>query len=106
MPGCLDAEGLEWIWGGEHYGERGLEEILTRSSFRSSADFVSSGLCCCLHWLDFCLYVARSHFVFPSVFLSSFVIALHSWTLDSLFWSFLECEYIGRNVTVHLAALS
>ena len=44
---CLDAwmlEGLEWIGGGDGgdggdwNGRRGLEEILTRSSFRSSAD--------------------------------------------------------------------
>ena len=40
----LDAwmlEGLEWIGGGDGEdwnGRRGLEEILTRSSFRSSAD--------------------------------------------------------------------
>ena len=45
---CLDAwmlAGLEWIGGGDGgdggywNGGRGLEEILTRSSFRSSADF-------------------------------------------------------------------
>ena len=42
----MDAEGLEWIGGGDggdgvigEDGRRGLEEILTRSSFRSSADF-------------------------------------------------------------------
>ena len=41
---CPDAwmlEGLEWIRGGDGgdwNGRRGLEEILTRSSFRSSAD--------------------------------------------------------------------
>ena len=49
MPGCLDAEGLEWIGGGEGGdggiggdGRRGLEEILTCSSFRSSADCIAS----------------------------------------------------------------
>ena len=39
---CLEAEGLEQIGGGDGgdggHGRRGLEEILTRSSFRSSAD--------------------------------------------------------------------
>ena len=40
---CLDAEGLGWIGGGDGgiggNGRRGLEEITTRSSFRSSAEF-------------------------------------------------------------------
>ena len=44
---CLDAwmlAGLEWIGGGDGgdwNGRRGLEEILRRSSFRSSADYGS-----------------------------------------------------------------
>ena len=43
---CLDAEGLEWIGGGDGgdggdwNGRRGLEQILTCSSFRSSADLI------------------------------------------------------------------
>jgi hypothetical protein len=45
VPGWLDAEGSEWIGGGDGgddiYGESGLEEILTRSSFRSSADLLA-----------------------------------------------------------------
>ena len=45
MPGCWMLEGLEWIGGGDGgdrgHGRRGLEESLTRSSFRSSADYIS-----------------------------------------------------------------
>ena len=54
MPGCWMLEGLEWIGAGDGGdggdggiggdGRRGLEEILTRSSFRSSADCI--GLPC------------------------------------------------------------